>query len=445
MTGIAVGSGVLFGAGGGWQGTVAIAATVVVVLLVSPNRRALLAPAIAVLIAASVGAWRGEPLDDGTSPHWVDETREIRGLVTAMPTSSGLSQQVVIAVNDGLQTETWQATAGTVCAVVRPFPILDFGDRVRIVGRPRLLLDQPTGFRAALRGRGCEATMTGASTVMGAALWTWRSPFAAARRSLSTALQRAAPGDAGALLAGLVTGDDQGLSRARKDAFLRTGTTHITAVSGSNLALLVAIATTIGTAAGWRRRLLFQVIVLTGLWGYALLVGFGPPTVRAALVASAAIVASRVGRRPDFVTLIVLAGAVMVLVEPTQLWRLSFQLSFAASLALAAVLVGRPLTGIKGWLEAGFLVAVAAQVATLPILVWTFGTISVLSLPANFLIGPLIAVAFPLAALAGVVSLLSPTAGEAVSLPARIAADLVLQTVETLGASDFALASFALP
>src|SRR3712207_7452256 len=49
-----------------------------------------------------------------------------------------------------------------------------------------------------------------------------------------------------ALLAGLVTGDDAALSPARQESFLETGTTHLTAVSGSNLAILLVIAASLG-------------------------------------------------------------------------------------------------------------------------------------------------------------------------------------------------------
>ena len=53
------------------------------------------------------------------------------------------------------------------------------------------------------------------------------------RTGLGTVLRRSAPGDAGVLLSGLVTGDDDGFSPERKNAFVQTGTTHLTAVSGS--------------------------------------------------------------------------------------------------------------------------------------------------------------------------------------------------------------------
>ena len=149
-------------------------------------------------------------------------------------------------------------------------------------------------------------------------------------------------------------------------------------------------------------------------------------------VASGAVFAIRVGRRADYVTLILVATAVMVAVEPAQLWRLSFQLSLASSVALAVVLSGINPAGLFGWLEVALLAAVAAQLATLPVLLPTFDTLSLVSVPANLLIGPLVGVAFPLAALAGMAAFVWFPLGEALVLPARLAADGVLAVVDTL-------------
>ena len=90
------------------------------------------------------------------------------------------------------------------------------------------------------------------------------------RTRLGTVLRRSAPGDAGVLLSGLVTGDDDGFSPERKNAFIRTGTTHLTAVSGSNLALVAGILATVGSATIGRHRASWQFVTILGIWAYAL-------------------------------------------------------------------------------------------------------------------------------------------------------------------------------
>ena len=207
----------------------------------------------------------------------------------------------------------------------------------------------------------------------------------------------------------------------------------MTAVSGSNLALLVTMASTLGTATGWRRRWGWQALTLGAVWGYALLVGLGPPATRAALVATGGVLAVRVGRRPDYPTLLVLAAAVMVLVQPRNLWSLSFQLSFAASLALASVLPGLLPRGVGGWSGAAVAGTLAVEIATLPMLLPLSGSVSLTSVPANMLVAPWVAVAFPVAALASAVGFVSEPAGEALGAVAALLVRPVLLVVETLG------------
>ena len=75
------------------------------------------------------------------------------------------------------------------------------------------------------------------------------------RAEMSESLRRLVPGDAGALLAGLVVGDDSALSRERETAFTNSGTTHLTAVSGSNLALIAGMLVALGRASVGQHRL----------------------------------------------------------------------------------------------------------------------------------------------------------------------------------------------
>ena len=194
-------------------------------------------------------------------------------------------------------------------------------------------------------------------------------------------------------------------SQERETAFVRTGTTHLTAVSGSNLALVAGILATAGAATIGRHRGFWQAVTIGGLWGYALLTGGQPPSVRAAIVASAATLAIRFGRGADFPTLIMLAAGAMALVDPRQVEGLGFRLSVAASLALALVLPGLIARGRGSYLSMVIGAPVAAQIATLPFLLGTFGTLSLLSLPANVLAVPLAAVAMPITAVAGIIGL----------------------------------------
>jgi competence protein ComEC len=238
------------------------------------------------------------------------------------------------------------------------------------------------------------------------------------------------------LLSGLVTGDDTGFSRARQEAFNSTGTTHLTAVSGSNLALVAGILAAIGGATVGRHRVGWQVATVGGVWAYAAITGAEAPALRAAIVATAAILAFRVGRRPDFVTLVVLAAGAMALLDPGRVESLGFRLSVAASLALALVLPPLMERGGGSGLAVVLAATAAAQIATLPILLPVFGTVPLTSLPANIIAAPLAAIAMPLAGLAGLAGFLWPPLAEPLAAPAVLAANLLIAAVDVLGAPD---------
>jgi len=286
-----------------------------------------------------------------------------------------------------------------------PIPIVHLGDAVQLHGALEVAADLSMRNRAAISSRGCAGSLYAESMRVIDSSSSMQRAVADLRTGLSSVLRRSAPGDAGVLLSGLVTGDDDGFSPERKSAFIRTGTTHLTAVSGSNLALVAGILATVGSATIGRHRAPWQILTILGIWAYALVSGTHSPSLRAAIVATAAVAAFRVGRQPDFVTLILLAAGAMVLLQPQQIELLGFRLSVVASLALALVLTG--LTARDGMSRLSFVLTatVAAQLATLPVLLPAFGIVSLMSLPANIVAVPLAAIAMPLAALAAIAGL----------------------------------------
>jgi competence protein ComEC len=433
MTGIIAGAAALIGAAIGWWGVAIVALLMVVVLAVAPSRSRW--PVYAVGLAAVVlGAWRAETDPPPSQMSHIAQSAP-SALVVTSPVFTGQQQSFAIEWpgEPGLPANGLSAR---VCVVAGPVPVIRLGDTVEASGKLENLNDLPMGNRAAMSARGCTASLYATSIrVLGSSPSVLRR-FADLRTKLDSALRRVAPGDAGVLLSGLVTGDDDGFSTGRRDAFIRTGTTHLTAVSGSNLALVAGILATIGSATIGRHRGLWQVVTILGIWAYALISGAQAPALRAAIVATVAVLAFRFGRRPDFVTLIMLAGGAMVVVEPRQIESLGFRLSVAASLAVVLVLTGilamdrtSPVTGV-------LTATLAAQLATLPILLPVFGTVSLTSIPANIIAAPLVAVATPLALVAAIAGLFWPPLGEVIAAPAALAATALIRTIDVLGAPE---------
>jgi ComEC/Rec2-related protein len=314
------------------------------------------------------------------------------------------------------------------------------GDIIRMTGASSPARDDASRERAYLERRGCANSLFASAMVIESPARLTAHPLAAARERLGDALQAIAPGDEGVLLVGLVTGDDAALSDARKAAFRATGTTHLTAVSGSNLALIAGMLSTLGVAAFGRHRVIWQVATIAGVWAYALVSGAHSPAVRAAIVATAAICAFRFGRKPDYPTLILLAAGIMVLADPGQIASVGFQLSVVSSLALAIALPGMVDAGWRRAIAGALAASSAAQVATLPILLATFGTISLVSLPANLLVAPMAAIAMPLAGAAALTGALWLPAGEAIGVAAVLGARSMLVVVDVLGSDRASVA-----
>jgi ComEC/Rec2-related protein len=397
----------------------------------------------ALVFAALIGAWRGEPRPDFEAPAWIGEARQFRVNVASDPTFDGERRSFraeVVGVRSGAE---WEARSGCLMVSAPAYPEVRAGDRVWLTGFGRGIDEVPEGVAEWLRSRECAATIYASDVSVDENGSGLRRTIGAWREGVSATLYRAAGGDVGALMSGLVTGDDFRLSDRRRDAFVRTGTTHITAVSGANIALIVGTLGAVTRQSRRPRRVRWQLAFIALIWGYACFVGFNPPVVRAALVATFGLLAARWGRRPDFVTLTVLAGVAMVAFEPGLVWSLSFQLSFAASLAITAVMqISAPAEEPAVLLRQSFAAMVAAQLASFPVLLLTGPGVGLLSLPANLAIGPLVIVAFPIVGLAAMVGWLWPDGGAAIAASAALLIRALVWTVDRFASLSADLGQF---
>jgi competence protein ComEC len=213
-------------------------------------------------------------------------------------------------------------------------------------------------------------------------------------------------GERGAVLAGVVLGADEGLSRELQDAFRAAGLYHLLAVSGQNVVFLA-----IGVlGAAWLLgipRWLGELGVLAAIGAYTLAVGWQPSVVRAGVAGAVASLAWLAARPRDRWYALLLGAAVLLAWNPYSLLEPGFQLSFAA---VAAIFVGVPrlqrtLEGYPVPRKLGLLVVVATvcSAATAPILWLRFGAVPVYSVPANAMaelsVGPMLGLGLVAAAL----------------------------------------------
>jgi competence protein ComEC len=240
------------------------------------------------------------------------------------------------------------------------------------------------------------------------------------RRGVARSLAAVPPGERRAVLAGVVLGEDEGLDEELRDRFRASGLYHLLAVSGQNVAYVVAGMILLAWTLGFPRWI-GELGALAAVFLYVLAVGWQPSVVRAGVAGGLASLAWLASRPRDRWYFLLVGAAVLLAWSPYSLLEPGFQLSFAAVAAIF-VLVPRIEARLEGYplpakLAEVVALSAACGAATAPILWLHFGTIPVYSLFANALAAPVVA---PLLGLALAAAALHPVVPEAASALAWI-------------------------
>ncbi len=197
------------------------------------------------------------------------------------------------------------------------------------------------------------------------------------------------------LLAGILLGVDTGLTKDLQNAFKNTGTAHIIAISGFNIAIIAGIFFSMfKNIFGERLGAVFAILAIAF---YTFLVGADAAVVRAALMGSISLLARQLGRRNAGMNALAIVALVMAVINPLVLWDVGFQLSFFATLGL--ILYAEPFSNFTGNLISkitrndnstltriindNVILTFAAQLTTIPIMAYHFKRISLISFIAN--------------------------------------------------------------
>jgi competence protein ComEC len=213
------------------------------------------------------------------------------------------------------------------------------------------------------------------------------------------------PPDPRGLVPGLVIGDESLLADDLRDAMTVAGLTHLTAVSGTNITLILIAVLGLARLLGVRGYVL-PVVGIVCVLAFVLLARPEPSVLRAAAMGVVAVVGLAVAGRRRGLPALAAAVVVLVLVDPWLARSAGFALSV---LATAGILLLAPVwTRSLSWLPRPLALAVAvplaAQVACTPIVLGLSGQLSVVALPANMLAAPAVAPATVFGAAAAVVS-----------------------------------------
>jgi competence protein ComEC len=216
------------------------------------------------------------------------------------------------------------------------------------------------------------------------------------QRRLATLFPRSS-----SLAVALVWARKDGLSPETREAFARAGTAHLLAISGFHVGVVAGVLLVVLSSTGLSHPLRYS-LASTGVWAYVAAIGFPNAAVRAAVLLSILSLGRIRNRRVASLGALASAFLGFLLVDPGALINVGFQLSFAGALGLVAGY--RPLSSwfsirsggkiplvLCGGLGAG----AAATLATMPLVAWHFGRVSLIGIPVTLLLTPLVAAVIP--------------------------------------------------
>jgi competence protein ComEC len=274
------------------------------------------------------------------------------------------------------------------------------------------------------------------------------SPLLAAVDRLRAGIREAVadqPPGPRALVPALVDGDDGGLAQDVSADFRAAGLTHLLAVSGTNLTLIVGFLLVLARWCGVRARGLVVVGVL-GVVGFVLLARTEPSVLRAAVMGSVALVGMGVHGRARGSRALGVAVVVLLLVDPWLARSIGFALSVCATAGI--LLLGPPwrdalLRWLPRWAAEAVAVPLAAQLACTPLVAAISGQVSLVAVAANMAVAWAVGPATVLGLLGGVLALGWGPLGRLVATPAGWCAGWIIAVARTSAGLPLAALSWA--
>ena len=284
------------------------------------------------------------------------------------------------------------------------YPERFYGERLRVLGR----LDTPPVFETF-----SYRDYLARSGIHSIVQWAWievlergqGNPLFSRMLSFKRYTQRVIanilPEPCASLLSGILLGLDHGLPADLAAAFRTTGTSHIIAISGFNLAIVSGFVSRLAVRLVGRRYAAWFSTAAIAV--YTLFVGASAAVVRAAVMGSIAVWGQHLGRQNSSPNALFATALLMTAWNPHTLWDLGFLLSFTATLGLIAladplqkrfvgmvadVLPARWVEPVGRVLNESFVLTVCAQLTTLPVIIYHMRSLSLVTLLSNVLILP---------------------------------------------------------
>ncbi len=269
---------------------------------------------------------------------------------------------------------------------------LEYGDQIKVSGT----LEEPPNFdtfsyKEYLRAQGIYAVMKAdtASILEVKKSYNLLSNIKRFKYEVKKKITKALPSPHDQLLAGVLFGVKGSMSEEFEESLRRTGTSHIIAVSGYNVTLLVS---TIGIFASLIGRKWLNITSILFIFIFIFFVGVDNiPVIRSGLMGTALIVGKLFGKKNSAVIFLPFVVAILHVFQPLTFELLSFQLSFVATLGIMLLnpFFSRMLNFAPAFLKDDLSSTISAILCTLPITILNFGEVSLVAPIANLFVLPI--------------------------------------------------------
>ncbi len=323
----------------------------------------------------------------------------------------------------------------TVRAKSSAYTTIDVGDWVRVTGE----IEQPETIDsfdyAGYLERFCifgivdrpKITLVDSQLPTSLLFRAWRL-LTDTRHSIEQTINRSLPEPEASFLAGLLLGSRRLIPDTVLADLQRTGTTHIIAVSGANVVIIAGFVLYGARFITHNPKMAYWISMLT-IWSFVILTGISAAAVRGATVATFSIWASHARRYLPIGTALLIPAALSIIINPTIVHDIGWQLSYAAFFGILVVgpKLSKKMSRLSLKLPSTFVETTAATLTTTPVSWWYFRTVSL----SGLLVNPLILWLIPLATGCGALLVAVATVSPIVTSLVRIPTTLILRSILT--------------
>lgn len=329
------------------------------------------------------------------------QEKEFTGIVTSYPNIDGNSQTFYFQTSEfGRPARKGSPSETKMYISISKYPAYSYGDKIKI----KTTITKPTNFSSFdwisyLKRYGTVATTSNNPQISlissGNGNWLLHKLYIV-RKSFESAVQKTLPEPESSLGIGLLIGSKQGFSQNLINDFAKVGITHIIALSGYNVTIIIIFLTDVLLGFLTRRQIFGVSLVLILL--FVAMTGAASSVIRASIITLLIAYGKTIGRKADMTNLILLSAVVMVAINPFVLrFDVGFQLSFLAFIGLvyfspiiSLIFNRRFLKRCPNPIKSAIIETLSAQIIVLPLILTSFGLVSLIAPLTNVLILPLI-------------------------------------------------------